>query len=105
MSDYKESSLTGNKWQRAHTVNIYNSYGGIPWVKFVEEIITNLSDGQILHSPVGELQAEFTDPTTTFNLVSPVDNETIVGSATYGELHVMLHSLYFHLASIRDSQV
>jgi hypothetical protein len=103
MSDYKEASLTGSKWQRAHTVNIFNSYGGVPWIRFLEETITLLSDGQVQHVPAGEMQAEFTDPATSFNLISPLDNTTVIGSATYGDLHVMLHSLYFHLATARDN--
>ena len=104
MSDYKEVSLTGVSWQRAHLITIANSHGGTPWIKFQEERITQLSDGQVLHSPVGELIEEMVDPSTVFNVINPLTGD-IVGTATYQDLQVLLYSLYFHLVGLRDTPV
>lgn len=100
--NYLEQPLTGRSWQRAGHIEIGNGYGATPWIKFVEEQLTELSDGRILRATAGELVAEMADPTATFTLLNPVDN-SVVGTATYGDLGVLLHSLYFHLANVRDT--
>ena len=42
--------------------------------------------------------------TTEFPLLNPVTGEQI-GTAKYQDIYVMLHSLYYYLADVRDSYV
>jgi hypothetical protein len=104
MANYNETSLTGSEWQRASRVVVNNPYGGVPNIQFHEEKIAELSSGLKVNTPVGVLTEQMTDPSTVFNLVHPLTGVT-VGSASYLELHVILHSLYLHLAAIRDTPV
>jgi hypothetical protein len=104
MANYKEAALTGNEWQRASRVTVNNPYGGVPNVQFHEEKIAELSNGTNINTPVGLLVEQMADASTAFNLIHPVTGDTI-GSATYLDLHVLLYSLYLHLAAIRDTPV
>lgn len=102
MSDYKEAVLTWRSWQRANVIHVGNGYGGVPWIKFFEEKLTELSDGQIIRANAGELLEEMTDPLTEFDLLNPLDG-SVIGTATYQQLQVLLYSLYFHLVTLRDT--
>ena len=102
MSNYKEQALTGSEWQRSYRVTIVNQYGGIPAIVFDEEKIAALNNGTRVNTPAGQLREEMADPTTAFVLMHPLTGDTI-GTARYGDLHVMLYSLYLHLAAARDT--
>lgn len=102
MSNYKQAALTGDEWQRASRVRIENPYNGTPAIVYDEEVIAALSNGVTVNTPVGHLRQEMTDPATGFPLVHPVTGDPL-GTAHYGDLHVMLHSLYLHLAAQRDA--
>lgn len=100
--NYLEQSLTGRSWQRAGHIEIGNGYGAVPWIRFVEERITELSNGHVNRANAGSLTEQMTDPDTPFDLLNPADN-SVVGTATYGQLGQLLHSLYYHLALARDT--
>jgi hypothetical protein len=105
MSDYKEQELTGKSWQRANMVQIGNPHNGTPWVRFIEECITELSNGSIHTTSAGELVAEMTNPAQMIELVNPI---TLAPSGAYmalGEIQLALVSLYMQLAAQRDSGV
>lgn len=102
MSNYKEQALTGQEWQRACRVTVSNQYGGTPAIVYDEEMIAVLNNGTRVNTPAGQLREEMADPTTAFVLMHPLTGDTI-GTAHYGDLHVMLYSLYLHLAAARDT--
>lgn len=102
MSYYQEQSLTGQEWQRAARIEIGNPYNEIPWISFQEERITLLDNGRRINTPVGNLCGHMSDPSIEFDLVHPVDGSPL-GTATYGQLQVLLYSLYLHLAANRDT--
>jgi hypothetical protein len=103
--NYKESTISGSKWQRAATIVFYNPHEGIPSVTFNEEEIAVFGTGDTYAKSTGTLSAQFTDPSVQFNLLNPADNTTVIGSATYQDAYVMLLSLYLHLANLRDNPV
>ena len=104
MSNYKEQALTGSEWQRSYRVTIVNQYGGIPAIVFDEEKIALLDNGLKVNTPGGQLVEPMTDPTTTFDLIHP-ETGAVIGTAQYLNLHVLLYSLYLHLAAQRDAAV
>jgi len=104
MANYKEEQLTADKWVRSNRVTITNPYQGVPKITFGEEEITLLSDGRAVNLPLQGLVQGFTDPTTVFPVLNPVTGEDTGTTATYGDLYVMLHSLYISLAKIRDAE-
>jgi hypothetical protein len=102
MANYKESTVAGNKWQRAWQVVIENKYNQIPKIDFYEETVVDVGDGQPVSKLLPEsLHAEFTDGSIQFNLLNPIDG-SVIGSATYQDAYVLLQSLYMHLANLRD---
>lgn len=100
--NYKETTVSGSKWQRAATIVFYNPHEGIPSVTFNEEELAVVGS-EVYQKQVGTLSAQFTDPSISFNLLNPGDNTTVIGSATYQDAYVMLLSLYLHLADLRDN--
>lgn len=103
MSKYRETNLTGQKWVRSNRVIISNPYQGVPVINFNEEEVTLLSDGKTVNTPVGLLEKMFDEPNGTFDLINPVDG-SVIGSANYQQVYVILHSLYISLAKTRDLQ-
>ena len=102
MANYRETELTGSKWVRSNRVTCINPYNGTPFISFGEEEITLLSDGRTTNAPLGEIHQDFTDPSVEFPLLNPATGESI-GTATYGQVYVILHSLYMALAATRDA--
>lgn len=103
MANYREQAITGSKWLRSNKVTINNPFQGIPQITFSEEEITLLSDGRAVNSPAGLLEKTFETPEGSFNLVNPVDG-SVIGTSSYQDVYVILHSLYISLAQARDSQ-
>lgn len=107
MADYAESPITGTQWQRAARVVIENPRNGTPAVTFVEERALQLGD-EVLLTPVGNLVEPFiqsgngANVEEEFALRNPLDGSLLGVTATYGELQVLLFSLYYHVAAKRD---
>lgn len=68
-----------------------------------EEQVTILPDLSVTTVQLGtaELQATITDPNQTFNTLDPVTG-AITGTMTFGQLKVLMFSLYVSLGLIRD---
>lgn len=102
MPDYKGSTLTAARRMRAHTIVARNPPSGVPGMEFHEEFLTELSDGRLLQEPQGVLRKDFSAPLTQFNLLNPLDG-SVIGTATFQDVYVMLYSLYLHVATERDN--
>lgn len=102
MANYKEAAITGTKWQRANKITISNPHVGLPSISFAEEDLTVLSDGRMTNTPLSTLDQAFDNPATVFNLVNPLDG-TVIGTATYQDVYVMMFSIYAALAAARDA--
>lgn len=113
MSLYQEQdeviSRTIKTFVRSYLITIDNPNGLNPQISFSEEKIQR-EDGQAdislgavnVETP---LSKEFTpgNASTSFDLLNPVDGTPLGTTATYADIQVMLHSLYFHLATERDN--
>lgn len=105
MSNYKQATVAGESWQRAHTVVVANPYDGTPVIDFREEEIVLLADGRSLKTDKDHLVRELPPEVmgTTFELRNPDTGELLNQTATFADVAVMLHSLYYHLANERDT--
>ena len=103
MSNYKQTSVTGESWIRANRVVVENPFGGAPSIGFAEERVFNIG-GESVTQPSGNVGTYFTpfNANNEFNILNPETGE-VVGVAKYSDVYVMLHSLYIHLATIRDA--
>lgn len=99
--NYKESSISGTSWVRANKITITNGYNEVPTIHFHEEEVAEVN-GSVYRKELGAMTTEMTDGATTFPLINPMDG-SVIGSATYQQLQVMMFSLYFALATKRDT--
>lgn len=106
MPDYKETTLAGTAYTRAHQVVIANPTVGTKAISFYEEQVINLADEQIIRQQ-GGVQEPFTaeNANEEFALINPVDGTPLGMTMEYKDLYVALHSLYFHVAAKRDAAV
>lgn len=101
MPNYKETTVSGNSYTRAHRVIINNKYQATPTISFQEEEVLNVN-GQVIQQQKESVNESFTDPSAVFPLVDPTTGASL-GDSTYGQVYVLLHSLYLHLAARRDA--
>ena len=106
MPDYKETTVAGTAYTRAHQVVIANPSVGTKAISFYEEQVINLENEQIIRQQ-GGVQEPFTadNANEEFDLINPVDGTPIGMTMEYKDVHVALHSLYYHIAAKRDAAV
>lgn len=100
MADYKEQSISGNKWQRCRAVTILNPHGGQPTAHFQEEEVATYG-GDTLQQDVGSCQATFSPG----DVIPLLDVATLLPTgqtATHAQLYQILFSLYMATAQARD---
>lgn len=103
MNDYRETTVSGNTYQRGRTIIFENPHNGTPSVVIHEERVTELS-GRLVYEPAGEIRKRVDNLSGVFPLRNPATNEIMDGSEmTYQDLYVGLFSLYWHLALERDA--
>lgn len=96
---YKQT--TTDVYTRARVIAIDNplpAEGLAPSVRFNEELAT--SDGWSV-GPAGHCSMTF-EADGEFPIIHPITGEAL-GTATHQELQVLLYSLYFHVATVRDN--
>lgn len=104
MPNYKETAIsTGSSWTRARQVYIDNPLNGIRSITFVEELVVS-TDGETIAKPTNLIKEDFSNPATEFNLLNPIDG-SVLGTATYMDIYVMLYSLYMKIAADRDAGI
>ena len=108
MADYNAQIIPGtiSTWQRCHGINIQNPYGSDASainVRFEEEIVKVLPDGEVLKSapPNGGITKEF-DPMLKIQLRDPATWELTGDVVTMGEVMAILGSAYWQFALERD---
>lgn len=106
MADYQESSISGamKQYTRCPSITMQNPRGDMSAcnVRFDEEIVKTLPDGEVITSSGPGITVPFNPAdvialrdTTTWALTG----ETI----TSGELYALLASAYWHYAAERDN--
>lgn len=107
-ANYNESSIAGTKWRRSFRVQIDNPYQGTPRVFFHEEDCISLVNNEVIKIGAGGVAVEF-DAAAQFPLVNPWTGEPMTNvdespqMASHIEAYILLHSLYIHTATLRDT--
>jgi len=104
MSNYQQTTVAGEAWTRASRVVIDNPLIEVPTINFVEQRVVALGNGQTIEQPAGNIVEHFhpLNQDTEFSLRHPETGD-VIGTATYAQVHVLLHSLYYALAERRDN--
>lgn len=107
--NYKESAVAGTTWVRAARATIQNPLGeNGKCIGFEEETVFTTSSGALITQPLGHLYEPFiaagdgANREESFALIHP-ETGAVLGSATYADVQVLLHSLYYHVAAKRDA--
>ena len=96
---YNETATT--VYKRANAIVVNNELGETPVVTFHEQYA--FVEGVAVDGRAGSCSMDMpADLAETFPLVHPETGESL-GSADFGTLQVMLHSLYLHVADLRDN--
>lgn len=105
MANYKESNVTGVKYTRANRVILQNELDAPKSITFSEQEIFTLPDTSrvVKHSGSVGVTLDETNATTPFNLIHP-ETGAVLGTTTYQDVYVLMHSLYYHLVTERDNR-
>lgn len=101
MPDYKETTLSGNSWQRCPQIVIDNPRGGVPSVRFDEEVVLAVN-GEEIRRPAAGVVVAF-DPAKSFPLLDPTTGLPTGATATYADAYALLYSAYLAAALERDA--
>jgi hypothetical protein len=107
MPKYNETAVVGESWIRSNKIVCSNDYGQPPTIYYQEEELFNFSDGKVvksLYSTLYPAMETFTpiNANTSFDIINPETDSPTGETATYQDLYVLVHSLYFHLVKKRD---
>ena len=102
MADYNETTVTGSAWQRCKQVVVDNRRGVTPSIRFDEERVTALSDGDTVHRALGALTVPF-EPQAVVELRDPATGEVTGETITHAEIYAILYSAYLGTARARDA--
>lgn len=102
MADYKETSVTGSSWQRCHQVVVDNRRTATPSIRFDEERITALDDGDTVRRDLGTLVVPY-DAAAVVALRDPATGEVTGETMTHEEIYAILYSTYIGTALARDA--
>lgn len=102
--NYKGIEIAGEAWHRSNGVNIQNKYNTIPTIEFYEEKIVQAGN-DILATTTGTLKESLTSPLTEFEILDPDTGISVGQKAQYKDIYILLHSLYIHLATLRDQEL
>lgn len=102
MNNYVESSVTGQIWTRCCQIAIENRRGQVPTVRFEEERVVVLEDGDEMRKPAAGVTLDF-DPAREVPLRNPVTGEMTGQVTTYAAIYATLYSAYIAAAVERDA--
>ncbi len=102
-ANYNETAVSGQRWTRCAVVTIVNPFNGVPTIRFDEEQVLSMGDGEtMIRSGTGMLHIEF-DPAETIQLVDPTTGADITGAVmTMAEVYTAIYSAYLKQAKARD---
>lgn len=102
--NYKESTVSGQAWQRAKVIQIWNEYGQAPRVDFIEETIVSLGYNTMMTQPAGTLSKTVDDVTEVIPIINPETGENTGATMTVAQVYAAIFSYYLKLTQERDNQ-
>lgn len=100
--NYKETALSGTRWQRARLVLLHNPLSGSKGVTFQEEAAITLDGVSSSLGDVGSVSAPF-DAAGEIPLLDVITGEPTGATATHAQLYQIVFSLYRQVAATRDA--
>lgn len=105
MPNYKETSITGTSYTRAHKVVCDNSEDERR-IQFFEQRVFALPGGERMVVPSGACaQALTPDNGGTEFVLRDSNGDPTSETRTYADAYIMLMSLYYHVAAERDASL
>jgi hypothetical protein len=84
---------------------VLNEYGKIPTIRFDEEDIIISTDNKRIVNRLGSCITYAFSPLEAeneFDLINPLTDQPLGATAKYQDLYVLLYSIYYHMAELRD---
>ncbi len=100
MSNYNESNVSGQSWNRCFKIEVDNPYDKPPTCKMFEEEIIVVGDKSV--STISRIFSPEINMSDTIALINPITGEPIGASITHQDLYVALFSLYINTAVAQD---
>lgn len=100
VQNYREKQIDGTSYTRSFRSIVENPRGDTPHITFLEQEIISFQ-GQEIVSASGQL-TEYYNAETEIPLEHPETGESL-GTATHGQLYLILYSLYLQAARRRDA--
>ena len=100
MPNYKETEVSGTEYRRARLLQIINDRLSVPSIAVYEERVISFGD-QTIGQDCDRLSADF-DPSAEFPRIDVATGEPTGEMYSQSDIYDILHSLYRHLAKIRD---
>lgn len=101
MPNYKQSTVSGESYQRCARIIMNNKRGAVPNAAFEEETVVTIGD-QTIAQEVGGFTTYF-DEAGVIALKDPLTGNDLGTTATHAELFTILWSLYQQEAAKRDA--
>ena len=98
MANYQADKING--WRRSNSIVIDNTLDKLPNITYNEEYVF-VTPANTTTQSAGTISANFSDPSTEIELLNPED-DSVIGTSSYGALQVLLYSLYIKLTKERD---
>ncbi|MBP6733629.1 MAG: hypothetical protein KA142_02860 [Chromatiaceae bacterium] len=106
MADYQEQTISGamTQYTRCPSITMQNPRGDMSAcnVRFDEEIVKTLPDGEVITSSGPGITVPF-NPADVISLRDPATWALTGETITSGELYALLASAYWHYATERDN--
>jgi hypothetical protein len=104
MPNYKEANVNGTMYTRANRVVLQNELDAPKSITFSEQEIITLPDTTRITRPARGVGVVLDDKNIakSFDLLHP-ETGAVLGTVSYQDVYVLMHSLYYHLAHERDS--
>lgn len=100
MSNYKQTTIAGQQWNRFSRIVIDNPRSAAPSVMCVEQEVIALGEGEVVRD-IGNIGFPF-DPEASFPVIDPVTNESFGVMATGAEVYALVYSYVMAEAEKRD---
>jgi Cu2+-containing amine oxidase len=101
MNNYKETTVTGQSWQRCSQLVIDNNLNKTPVIRFEEQRVVSLDNSKIV-TQLGNFSTDY-DPQKIITIFDPETNELTGETITYAQVYKLLYSAYITEALARDT--
>lgn len=102
---YQNEVVAGDAWLRANRIVVENPLYEIPKIRFVEEKVLEMENGDIHHREMGYLEVKGTPEVAEMKIpiIDPTTGEPTGELINYHHFNTILASMYLFFANLRDN--